>query len=727
MKLISAILFLLSTTTLLGQNSYINNLSSFTTRESIVSDEHLAATPAEFQSHPEFGILPYDAPCQDCYELIQERTDTTRKFIINNTNGSRFAVQTALGTLNYKGADNLFYEYNRKLSKISASKYVSDNKVAVASYDLSSKRTTLTTSQNQQISFNQVELIFRSANNTIENFGLANWSNYTVGEDGVRIIDAWPNVDIEMVNTFHGVKTSYIIKQNLNLGVGQLLFIDNYSLPNNYEITLADPNNQLGKVLILNENGTTEFQISEAFGFGSLESNDNVTFFNYEINGDQLSVVVESTFLDDAGNVYPLIIDPTVASSNSISQGLITGSSYNATCSFFNSCDYLINVDPPLNSTLIDITFSFDYNATSGCNRNNGGIRVFYFNGGCVSPGGAAVHFCNNVTGGICALTNISVFSDISPCLSVPACDGDKLTFALQFFRCAGATGPACSNDCIEAASPFSLTVFGATLETLGNTATGNGTQTISPITCSGTTTFDPLANNGVPPYTYSWSTGSGSPTTTVPSYGTGPVTVTVTDNCGVTRTATFLIICPLGVDYTFITANKIGNRAVELAWETIEETDNDFFTVLSSQNGIDFVEAGTLQSKGIGNFNYNFIDNRNPTSSIVYYRLMNTSLSGEVENSEIFKVDFTSDESDIVIVPNPSNGEFHLNYNAPYSGEYTIQILDAFGRVALNKRAELNKGNSYLPFNLSGEKKGVFTITITNKTSTSKQRIVIQ
>ncbi len=724
MKLHLSIFFLLYSIFAFSQNSYINNLTNFTPRVSIVSEELFKATPVQYQSHPEFGILPYDAPCKNCYELIHERTNTTRKFILNNTNGNEFAVQTALGTLNYKGADNRFYEYNRKLSKVNSSTYVSENKSVVATFDLSNKRTKLTTVENAEISFNQVKLVFLSANSTVQDYGIANWSNYSIGEDGIRIIDAWPNIDIEMINTFHGVKTSYIIKQNLNLGVGQLLFIDNFSLPSDYNLSYSDPINHLGEVFILNENGTTVFQISEAFGMGALERKEDVTFFNYDINGSELSVIVESAFLDNSEIQYPLVIDPNVSSTNSLAQASIAGSMYNNSCNFDNSCNYTLNVASPINATINDITFSMSYSTYGLCWLYDGAMRIAY--NGCISPNGVGFYwYCNTAGTGTCNGANISIYSDISSCIPAPACTPYNMPFTMQFFRsCWGATG--CSNNCVQASTPFSVTVFGTNLQTLNNNPTGNGSLTISPGTCSGTTTLNPLAGNGVPSYTYSWSTGATTPTTTVPSFGSSPVTCTVTDACGVSRIATFTIICPLGVEYRFITANKIANRTVELAWETIEETDNDFFTILSSLNGIDFKELGVVQSKGKGNFNYSFIDN-SKSSNIVYYRLLNTSLSGEKELSEIFKVDFNSSDFDIVIVPNPSNGEFHVNYTVPYSDEYTIQIVDAFGRTIVNKKEELKKGKSYLQFDLSAYKKGVFTITINNKTSTSKQRIVIQ
>ena len=57
------------------------NFSTFSTPKTKVVNSQLdEATPLAFKSNPEFGILPTDAPCIDCFELIHLRTDSTREY-----------------------------------------------------------------------------------------------------------------------------------------------------------------------------------------------------------------------------------------------------------------------------------------------------------------------------------------------------------------------------------------------------------------------------------------------------------------------------------------------------------------------------------------------------------------------------------------------------------------------------------------------------------------------
>lgn len=51
-------------------------------------------------THPDFGILPKDAPCEDCVEVLNKRKSDERYFV-NIKDTSMFYHQRALGDINY--------------------------------------------------------------------------------------------------------------------------------------------------------------------------------------------------------------------------------------------------------------------------------------------------------------------------------------------------------------------------------------------------------------------------------------------------------------------------------------------------------------------------------------------------------------------------------------------------------------------------------------------------
>ena len=45
------------------------NVFSFSDREKRIDHELDLLTPLPFKTHPDFGNLPYDSPCENCMEL----------------------------------------------------------------------------------------------------------------------------------------------------------------------------------------------------------------------------------------------------------------------------------------------------------------------------------------------------------------------------------------------------------------------------------------------------------------------------------------------------------------------------------------------------------------------------------------------------------------------------------------------------------------------------------
>jgi hypothetical protein len=140
----------------------------------------------------------------------------------------------------------------------------------------------------------EISLLHKSLNGTITYLGVANWSNYSAGKDGVKIIDAWPGIDIELKTGLGKLKTDYIIKYNLGLGNGHLVFTDHIEANSNYilkmyEIESVDGSTgaEVGIAQLLNVNGEGIY-IEKAFGFDQSGIKENSKQFGYIINGNDL-------------------------------------------------------------------------------------------------------------------------------------------------------------------------------------------------------------------------------------------------------------------------------------------------------------------------------------------------------------------------------------------------------------------------------------------------------
>ena len=122
------------------------------------------------------------------------------------------------------------------------------------------------------------------------------------------------------------------------------------------------------------------------------------------------------------------------------------------------------------------------------------------------------------------------------------------------------------------------------------------------------------------------------------------------------------------------------GKGKVWVAWETLTETNNDYFTVERSRDGVNYEEVG--RTKGSGNSNerrtYDFIDEF-PYLGISYYRLKQTDYDGKYEYFEPKSVEIKEDGGgNIVVCPNPASETVTIRSK---EGE-TFDLMDICGRI---------------------------------------------
>ncbi|WP_294673254.1 PKD domain-containing protein [uncultured Fluviicola sp.] len=537
-------LFFIGTTPLFGQEKYAkagmiataNNLTSFPASELKSLDEWRKYNDPKYYSHPDFGRLPKNTPCENCVEVLEKRTVDERYFInLNDT--KEFFMQRALGDLHYS-VNGEWVTIDPSLHPVSATRYESAYLPDQPAIDFAAGRTELKNA-NGTLRFNNWKLIVVQNGMEVNQYS-ANWSDYTVGEDGAMIHHVFPGIDAEMIVQRGAIKTSFIVKSNEFGAFDHLVFREELesTSPIHAEFSNGTHTRGIGSLKLMD--GTTEVAImDEAKLFAKGGPKSLARSAEYVIHSNLVDLIVDYDWINDNIASYELVVDPTVGASGLLGQVSITGSRYNASCNFTNSCDYNLTFSSPANATISDVNFSFVYSANgTTCWLQDGATRIGL--GGCNSPSAAGYYwFCNGIGGGTCTATNQTIFSDISACLPAPSCTPQSMTFVLKFYRsCWGASG--CSNTCIGAASPFTVNVIGRTLEYANPT---------TPITLSATTvcqggsiTASTSGSGGVPGYTYNWSfspsgtpsVGSGaSASITFPTAGTITLYSIVTDACG--------------------------------------------------------------------------------------------------------------------------------------------------------------------------------------------------
>lgn len=144
-----------------------------------------------------------------------------------------------------------------------------------------------------------------------------------------------------------------------------------------------------------------------------------------------------------------------------------------------------------------------------------------------------------------------------------------------------------------------------------------------------------------------------------------------------------FNLVSLLSVELVHFNASLVGNNQdVRLDWETETETDNDFFSIEKSKDGINWNLVGVVDGAGNSTVtnNYSMFDKK-PLLGVSYYRLKQTDKDGTTSTySDIVAIERKADSGGrVVAYPNPVRKELMLMGNI--TSLENIKIYDVLGK----------------------------------------------
>lgn len=117
-------------------------------------------------------------------------------------------------------------------------------------------------------------------------------------------------------------------------------------------------------------------------------------------------------------------------------------------------------------------------------------------------------------------------------------------------------------------------------------------------------------------------------------------------------------LILPLPVELLSFKATLTSENTVELDWITKSESNNDYFTLQHSGDGVKWQTLSKIDGAGNSSSPIYYVhEHQAPLLGINYYRLKQTDFNGDYSYSSIQSVSLTSLESGFIVYPNPSNG----------------------------------------------------------------------
>jgi hypothetical protein len=123
------------------------------------------------------------------------------------------------------------------------------------------------------------------------------------------------------------------------------------------------------------------------------------------------------------------------------------------------------------------------------------------------------------------------------------------------------------------------------------------------------------------------------------------------------------------------------------MEWSTLTETNNNYFTVQRSKDGISFEEVLRIRATGNSTVTLNYkTKDLHPLSGHSYYRLKQTDFNGMFKYSNIASVTI-SENADYSIYPNPSNtSKTFVTIRGNRNEKVTVAVYDNIGKETFRK-----------------------------------------
>lgn len=714
------------------------NYTTFSNSRVLINGELEKNSSAYAKSHEEYGILPFNAGCDDCSEIIDQRTLNTRYYVGNDPSERAVYAQTSLNDLHYKNTNGDWITIDYRLHPTDNENiYSAIKQEQPTSINFNTNATSIQLTDAISFVFNSGWLL--SGSNTPEITKLMQPLSRSVGDDGAILFNAWDGIDIRHTFTKGRIKTDFIVNNlnSIDATSDYSIFKETIKLPEGFSIIRdiyegeeSASGRWIGDLILVDAFGNEYARYDHVFIYMENPVDEEMASLNlvgeYAIeqvgNLVTLSLYVDNNWLTDPARIFPIVIDPTVSGTPASIAGTPLGSRY-----WPEFCIHTMNVSTPANATLTTANVSLDVDAKNGgctpsgnCAKN---FTVVYISTSCgVDPIGAPGIIYTCVGGGTCLIAGHLVLATTSmphlveDCFT-PSCASFTIPFNVHLQRLACVnTDPLCDVPCIQL-DDFDVTIKGKTVEA---TATASGATSFTITDC--TDQSDWLAptgdSYGVPGYTYSWSpTGvtDDSVYVTFP-LGVTSYTLTITDACGnvatdvVTVTNNCLLLpLPLS-EFSGYHQNSLNI----LNWNTQSEIGTNYI-VERSITGNDFIAVGTVESKNNSGFqSYTFSD-LSPENQIVYYRLKQIKTQNEVLYSDVIaiKTEYKTGNEITSTVFDTENNNLQISVNSESDASAIMTVYDLSGKIVFTNSVTLTKGTTVVKTTLPELAKGAYLINL--------------
>jgi len=158
-----------------------------------------------------------------------------------------------------------------------------------------------------------------------------------------------------------------------------------------------------------------------------------------------------------------------------------------------------------------------------------------------------------------------------------------------------------------------------------------------------------------------------------------------------------------LPLQYLSFTASLFGNQTL-LNWKTANEQNVNHFEIekkRSSNNDFSFLASVTTNVNN-GKEEYQYTD-KSLSEGATYYRLKEVDNNGLYNYSQIVLVNLqSSNTATLKVYPNPVLTQMNITFNATEPKIYHLQLIDALGKIVINKQVNCVQGSNTINWNVA-------------------------
>ena len=154
----------------------------------------------------------------------------------------------------------------------------------------------------------------------------ADWTHYSVGDDGIAIENIFPGIDAEMKVSRGSIKTNFIVHVNKFSAYKTLLFRDSFlnGHPGHFTFSNGLQGNGLTSSADFRVGAGTVFHIKEGVMYQKENPSSTHQFIPYYLDRNILTLAINSDFLDAQLRNGDVVIDPLVQDMGTLKKNMIT-------------------------------------------------------------------------------------------------------------------------------------------------------------------------------------------------------------------------------------------------------------------------------------------------------------------------------------------------------------------------------------------------------------------